>query len=76
MPAGVEAVRGLVEDEQLRIVEQGDRESETPLHAHRVGPDFVLLTVRQPHKIQHLVQAAVRQAAEHIGKRLEVVAAG
>ena len=58
----VEPVGGLVEDQQLRVLEQRGGDAEALLHAHRVGPSAVAGAVAQPGLGEHGVDALGRRA--------------
>ena len=57
---GIEAVRGLVEDEHPRVAEQRGGQGQPLLHAQRPAADRAARGVGQPDQAQHLVDAAVR----------------
>ena len=73
---GVEPVRGLVEDQQLRVAEQRRREPEPLAHAERVGArrGGAAASV-EVDELQHLVHARVRETGRE-REREQVVAAG
>jgi hypothetical protein len=71
----VKAVGGLVEDQQLRSLEQGGRDREPLLHAERVGLVPVLVTSAEGHGLERLVDAGVR-LADRAGQQQEVLSSG
>ncbi len=52
---GIDADGGLVEDEQLRLVEQADGDVEPPLHAARVLVCPLVGAVGETHDLEHLI---------------------
>ena len=73
--ARVEAVGGLVEDQQIGGLEQGGRDGEALLHAERVRLDAVFRPIAQADGLQHLVDASARDVAGG-GEEVERAAAG
>ena len=72
---GVQAVRGLVEDDDARVSEQGGREPESLPHAHRVAACALARRGRDAHELEHLVHATGRDPRRG-GKGQQVVAPG
>src|SRR5258708_37597085 len=62
--SGIESVGRFVEDEQIRIVEQGDPHAQALLHAERVGTHAILLARLQPNLLQDSFNALARYAAK------------
>ena len=71
----VEPVRGFVEDQKIGIVEQCDGKAQPLLHAQRVSPHTVAIAAFQRNDLEHLVDALVRNAPQHVSDDPEVVAA-
>ena len=71
----VQAVGGLVEHEDLRVAEQRGRQREALAHAHRVALHAAVARRRELGHVEHLVDAAVRQAGGG-GERAQVAAPG
>jgi hypothetical protein len=71
--ARVEAVRRLVEDQQLRGRQHGRRDAEPLLHAKRVRAVLVPRAGEQARALQYRVDRGERDPAKP-GERLEVVA--
>ena len=72
---GVQAVGGLVEDDDARVPEQGGREPESLPHAHRVAACALARRGRDAHELEHLVHATGRDPGS-VGKGQQVVAPG
>ncbi len=70
----VEAVGRLVEQEQLRIGQQGRGDAQPLLHAQRVTAGLVPTPLGQAHQAQHLVHARGRDSRARGGQRTQVVA--
>src|SRR5207244_8583976 len=68
----VEPVRGFVEDQKIGIVEQCDGKAQPLLHAQRVSPHTVAIAAFQRNDLEHLVDALVRNAPQHVSDDLEV----
>ena len=66
---GVEAVGGLVEDQHLRVAEQGARQAEPLAHAEREALDAPVADVAEPDQLQHLVDARLRDLASAASTR-------
>ena len=62
----VEAGGGLVEQQQLGLVDEGARHDEPPLHAARQRVDAVVATVAQLHERQQLVGALTNDRAGEV----------
>ena len=71
---GVQAVGRLIEDQDVRVVEQGQSQAEALLHAHGVGPHAIAIATFQRHDLQHLVDALLRRPAKQIADSAQVVA--
>ena len=71
---GVEAVDRLIEDEVLRVAEEGGGESESLLHAERVAADLLLRGVGEADDLEAFLDAGVRDAGAP-GEDAEVGAA-
>ena len=71
---GIEAVRGLVEDQQVGVAEQRAREPEPLAHAERVALDAAARGAVELDELQHLVDARVGNA-RGLAERAQVVAA-
>ena len=75
----VEAGCGLVEEEQLRLVDQGAGDRQPPLHAARQWLDLVVLALGELGKVEELVGATaalVSRQAEVAAVQDEVLADG
>ena len=70
---GIQAVGGLVEDDQLGVVEHGGGQGEALLHAQRVGAEAVSGAVRQADQLQALFDARAAHPLHRSGDA-EVVA--
>ena len=70
----VQAVGRLVEDQQLRRLQQGGSDGEALLHAERVGADALVGTVAQTDDGQHLGDPTTSDAARR-GQQFERAAA-
>ena len=71
---GVEAVGGFVEDQELRLLEQGSGDSKPLLHSKRVGGELVVRTRRELHLGEGVVHARWLDPAVD-GKEAQVVVA-
>ena len=74
---GVEAGGRLVEDHQLRLVDERSGDGQPPLHAARERLDLVLGALGELHELEELVSAAARHGAGNVevaGVHLEVFA--
>jgi len=69
---GIESVHRLVEDQRLGVAEQCRRDAEPLTHAEREAADALPGHLLQPHQIDHLVDAAGRDAVR-LGEREQVV---
>src|SRR5207249_2171942 len=74
-PLGVEAVGGLVEDEEIRVLEQRRGDAQALLHAGRVGAELAAGPGAELDDVQHLVDALLLHA-RHVGDHPQVLAAG
>ena len=61
-PLGIQPVRGLIENEQLRISEQRTGNAQALPHAERIAADRALGDIRNSDETQHLVDATSRNA--------------
>ena len=61
---GVEAVRRLVQDEQMRVREQGECDSQPLLHAHGETARALAAHVAEPRFGKYLVDTLLGQAEE------------
>ena len=72
----IEPGRGLIEENDLRLVERGTRDRDLLLHAARIRRDRVVTAIPESHQPQEMLDArdaeAVRQAVE-AGVEVEVV---
>ena len=64
-PAGIHAVGRLVEDQQLRIVNDGRRQLEPLLHAGRIGFDLAIAGLAEPDVVEHFVGPLQRILRRH-----------
>ncbi len=76
MPAGVEAVHGLVEDEQLGVPEQAGGDAQTLAHAHGVLRHLVVGPMQDADALERRVDAALGRRLTRRGEDLQVLAAG
>jgi hypothetical protein len=74
--AGIEAVGGLVEDQQQRIGEQAARDPEALAHAHRVALDLLVRPLGQSHPRERRSDPLDRLRTAHGGHQPKVLAAG
>ena len=66
LPAGrVHAVGRFVEDQQLRIVDDGRRQLEPLLHAGGIGLHFAIAGFAEPDVVEHLVRPLQRVVGRH-----------
>ena len=72
----VEAVRGLVQDQQLGVGQQAAGDAEPLAHAERVAADAVVGALAQADPLERRVDPAVRLGLARRGDDLEVLAAG
>ena len=70
---GIEAVRRLVEDQDLGLAEQRRRESETLAHPEREPFDSLVRGVRESDELEHLVDPPARHIRRG-GKNAKVIA--
>ena len=75
MPAGIQAGRGLVEQQQPRVAQQRGGDAEALAHPVRVAADPVALAVGELDDVEHLVDPPRGVAAVERGEQLEVLAA-
>jgi hypothetical protein len=71
-PRGIEAVRGLVEQKELRVVDECLRELDPLLHAGRVAPDGAVPLLVQAAVAQDLGRPLARGGARQPGHEREV----
>ena len=73
---GVDADRGLVEEDDLRVVDDAPGDVQPLAHAAGVALDALLLAALQPDELEHLVDAQPLRLARHaveLGEVAEVV---
>jgi hypothetical protein len=70
---GVEPVGGLVEDQQVGVLEQGPGDGQPLLHAEGVGAEAVPAPRAETHLVQHLRHPG-RRRADPLGEEGEVLA--
>ena len=68
-PVGIEAVHRFVQDEELRLPEKRESDSETLLHSQREGPDTTPQRLPQTHLLQEFPPLVLRDAVGR-GQRL------
>ena len=73
-PGRVQAVGRLVEDQQLRFLEQGGGDGQPLLHAQRVRLEQVAAAVEQAGGLEHLVHPSLR-GADRPGEQAQVAPA-
>ena len=73
--AGIEAVGGLVQDEQLRFAQQSKRQPQSLPHAIGVAADPATGGILQAHDGQHAVDLRLNASGE-TSRHLQVLAAG
>ena len=71
----VEAVGWLVENHELRVLDQRGRDGQALLHPHRVGAEAILGSVHQVDLLERRVDAAMGNPGV-IGDNLEILATG
>ena len=77
--ARIEAGRGLIEEDDPRVADQGHREVETPLHAPGVGRDGLLGRLDQVEALEQLIDSSTALGlaeVPQVGHQLEVLLAG
>ncbi len=72
----VEAGRGLVEQQQLRVAQKRSGDAEPLPHPVRVAADAVLAAIAQLDDVEHLLDARARDATVEIAEQVQVAAAG
>ena len=76
MPAGVEAVHRLVEDQQLGVPEEAGGDAETLAHAHGVLRHLVVGPVQDADALECRLDAALGRRLARRRQDLQVLAAG
>src|SRR3546814_2791137 len=74
-PSRVESVRGLVEDQQIRLLDQRRGDRQALLHAQGVGPETVVVATVEGDRLEGLVHRGVR-SPDRAGEQEEVLAPG
>ena len=63
-PGGIEAVGGLVQDQQRRVLQQRRGDAEALLHPQRVGPDHVVRAGREPDAFERRIDGIASDAVD------------